>query len=153
MLVTIINFIKLKNISKRGRVIARSAVGGIFLLLILFALWQRNFADNLIKYVPNYSVVYIYFSQPKIHNSAKIDEAITKILADFKLTDFESLNVNREIAIVGRPQNGQAERRRRLAIQVRRGLSPPRNCLTARFRHPTLTATSSSARRTPRRRK
>ncbi len=105
----LVNYFKLKNISKRGRVIALSIVGGVFILLTLLAIWNRNFADTLISYVPDDAVLYIHFSQPKINSSTKIDQVLAKIFSDFGLADYDFLDINREVAVVGRLKNDQVE--------------------------------------------
>ena len=69
----LVNYFKLKNISKRGRVIALSVVGGVFVFLSLLSIWQRNFVDSLINYVPDEAVFYAHLSRPKINNLPQFD--------------------------------------------------------------------------------
>ncbi|OGY48959.1 MAG: hypothetical protein A3B89_02940 [Candidatus Buchananbacteria bacterium RIFCSPHIGHO2_02_FULL_40_13] len=99
----LVNYFKLKNISKRGRVIALSVVGGVFVFLSLLSIWQRNFVDSLINYVPDEAVFYAHLSRPKINNLPQFDGLLAKMAADYGLTDLAALNINREMAIVGLP--------------------------------------------------
>jgi len=103
----LVNYFKLKNISWRGRIIALSAVGGVFVFLSLFSIWQRNFTDTLLNYVPNEAVFYAHFSRPKINNLSQFDKLLAKVLADFGLTDLTALNIDREMAVVGRLEGEQ----------------------------------------------
>jgi hypothetical protein len=92
---------KLKNISRRGRIISLSVVGGVFVLFLLISIWSRNFADTLIQYVPDNSSLYIHFSRPKIKDSKNIDSILSKILSDVGIDNFKSLDIAREVAVVG----------------------------------------------------
>lgn len=103
----LVNYFKLKNISSRGRIIALSLVGGVFILLILLALWNRNFADTLIGYASDDAVLYVHFSRPKINDPVKIDQVLAKIFSDLGLADYDSLDINREVAVIGRLKNDQ----------------------------------------------
>jgi len=105
----LVNYFKLKNISSRGRVIALSVVGGVFVLLLLFSIWQRNFSDTLIKYAPTDTDLYVHFSRPKINSAEKIDQIINNIFIDLALPDYESLDIDREVAVLGRLQNNQIQ--------------------------------------------
>ncbi len=96
------NYFKSKNISKRGKVIALSVVGGVFILVAFLAIWKNNIADTLIDYAPDDTVFYIHFSRPKINNAEKIDLILKNIFVDFGIKDYESLDINREVAVVGR---------------------------------------------------
>jgi hypothetical protein len=102
----LVNFFKLKNISNRGRVISLSVVGGVFVLLVLVAIWSRSFADTLVRYVPNDTSLYAHFSRPKIKDSKMIDSILLKILSDMGLNDYRALNISREVALIGQ-SNGE----------------------------------------------
>ncbi|NCN07894.1 hypothetical protein GW933_04420 [Candidatus Falkowbacteria bacterium] len=101
----LVNYFKSKNISRRSKVIALSVVGGVFILVSLLAIWQRNFADTLINYVASDVNFYVHFSRPKINSSNKIDGLLDKILFNFGLPGYESLDIDREVSIVGRLDN------------------------------------------------
>jgi hypothetical protein len=103
----LVNYIKLKNISNRGKVLAVSIIGGIFIVLVLMAVWHRNFSDTLVRYVPTKSDFYIHFSRPKINDSTNIDKIIYQILDDFGLSDYKSLDLSREMSVVGQLIDGQ----------------------------------------------
>jgi len=97
----LVNFLKLKNISKRGKIISLFVVGGVFILLVLVAIWSRNFADTLIDYVPDNTSLYIHFSRPKIKDSKNVDSVVSQILLDFGINDLKSLDIARELSVVG----------------------------------------------------
>lgn len=103
----LVNYFKLKNISKRGQRIALAVVGGVFIFLSLISIWQRNFVDTLINYAPDDAVFYAHFSQPKINNSAPFENLLNKILSDSGLPDLTVLNIDREMAVAGRLAGGE----------------------------------------------
>lgn len=104
----LVNYFKFKNISSRGKVMALSVIGGVFIFVSFLAIWQRNFSDSLINYLPTDTNLYIHFSRPKINSSEKIDQILTKVFTEMGV-NYSELDIDREVAVIGHFNNDQNE--------------------------------------------
>ncbi|MEK7653590.1 MAG: hypothetical protein AAB358_03875 [Patescibacteria group bacterium] len=90
------------NIPFKGKVIALSIIGVVFLLLLFFSVRSQYLKDTLVDFVPSDAAVYFHLSLPQLNRSVGIENLVHQILADAGLADFPLNDIKREIGIVGR---------------------------------------------------
>lgn len=78
-------------------------------MLSFWVIVNRVFTDTLISYAPADTVLYAHFSRPKINDSTRIDQILTAVFSDLGLADYDSLDIDREVAIIGRLKDGQVK--------------------------------------------
>lgn len=110
----------LKNISWRTRLIVLASLGGVFLVLAFLFVWQTYFADNLMAFVPENTLLYAHFSLPATKQSEGFNKMLELALTRSGLKDFPLTGLKREASLIILPNGSTTESVVLLKIKNRR---------------------------------